>query len=354
MDRSGSGVASFPHRDPFPLRAGKFRERHFQTVWERRLFRSGGLLTEDGRAVVVDFPGLRSVEGGPDFRGARLRIGGRPVWGDVELHLTTDGWRGHRHDGDGAYDGVVLHVALRRGRSPGPRGVAELVLESALDRSLDDLAREPGAAVPSRDAGELDRLGDLRFDRRVGSFVRAVAREGRAAALHRGVFVALGYKHNRAPFEELSRIVPWGSIAGATADAIEARLGAAAAGLCWRTRGVRPANHPRRRIAQGARWLAAGAPPDPERFFGEDRGHAVRANVLLPLAVAAGTPEEAAAARDRFRALAPGPANRRLRDAAALYGLDRVETLRQEWGLYESLCATVPGPWGCVTLETRS
>jgi hypothetical protein len=69
-----------------------YTERDLQDLWERQRFRREGLLTEDAQAVVVDFPGFRSVEGGPDFQGAVLRIGGVRRSGDVELHLSPSGW----------------------------------------------------------------------------------------------------------------------------------------------------------------------------------------------------------------------------------------------------------------------
>lgn len=335
-----------------------FTEKHLQIVWGLRLFRQAGLLTEDARALVVDFPGLPSVEGGPDFRGARLRIGGRETAGDVELHLTTDGWRAHGHGAQGAYDGVVLHVALERGRSPGPGGVAELVLAPYLDRSLADLSRElePGApAAPG--PGDLDALGDARFERRVERLRRI--REPVAQVFWREVLIALGYKENKAPFEELARLAPLAALRGA--DDLEGRLRESAARLRWRLRGVRPGNRPDRRIGGAARWLAAvgtDAPhvphferpaeatfdPDGTGQIGPERAAAIRANVVLPLAAAAGTPDQARRARTAFRDGAPGAPHRKIRDAVALFGTGAPTTLRREWGLMEALSRFLLAP----------
>ncbi|GEM_PF-5551819 len=334
-----------------------FRERELQTVWERRLFRPEGLLTEDARPLVVDFPGLRSVEGGPDFRGARLRIGGRPILGDVEMHLTTDGWRHHGHGKNGAYDGVVLHVALERGRDVGTAAAPELILAPHLDRSRAELARDvarPVRPLSETTPAELDRLGEVRFDRRVASLRLRIERTGLLSAFWREVLIALGYKHNKAGFEELARLVPLESLQGLDESSIEARLRSEASGVRWRTRGVRPANRPLRRMAGLARWLGSVGTERPEAshlerplsasfdprhsgLIGRDRDRQMAANVSLPIAVAAGSPEQAASARDLFRTASAGPANRRIRDGMGTFGFARPETLRREWGVMEFL-----------------
>lgn len=328
-----------------------FREVHLQRVWAYRLFRQDGLLTEDARPVVVEFPGIPSVEGGPDFRDARLRIGGVPVTGDVELHLTTDGWRDHAHDRNGAYDATILHVALDRGRAPGRAGLAELILAPYLDRSRADLAEELEPPLLSARVSdtELDRWGERRFERRVERLRRLLASASTAQVFYREILIGLGYKHNKAPFAELARLVPLSSLEGLARDGIERRLAEAARDLPWRVRGVRPANRPRRRIEGAANWLAAAgtraphrpylerpmeASFDPERI-GPDREADLRANVVLPMAVAAGSRKQAEEARRWFARLPGGHAHRRLRDAEPWIGIGRATTLRRAWGILE-------------------
>jgi hypothetical protein len=230
-----------------------YAERDLQELWARQAFRRDGLLTEDARRVVVEFPGLPSLEGGPDFRGARLEIGGLRVTGDVEIHLTPSGWRAHGHDRDGAYAGVVLHVVLRRDAfvAPPRTGLPLLVLEPHLH----------AAAAPSRVEadGDLDALGEAWFAERRARLLRQLERRGADELLYREILVALGYRHNQAGMAELSRRCPLGSLPDG-AGAAEARLRSAAEGLprgTWRLRSARPANHPWRRLAGMARFLAA-------------------------------------------------------------------------------------------------
>jgi hypothetical protein len=276
-------------------------EEDLQEIWERGHFRRSGLLTEDARPVVVEHPGTRSAEGGPDFRAARLVLGGRRVAGDVEVHLTPSGWRAHGHDRDPAYAGVVLHVVLRRDpfREPPPEPPV-LVLEPYLFGPAD---AGPGQAAPG--PAELDALGDRWFAERRARLRRAVQRRGPDGALYREILVALGYKHNKAAMAELARRCPLASLKGPAGE-IEARLLAEARALppeLWRVRNVRPANHPFRRLGGLARFLAAAGEeglarglarrpaleemrawldPDGTGQIGPDRALEIALNVFVP------------------------------------------------------------------------
>ena len=49
---------------------------------------------------------------GPDFKEARLEIGGEEIVGDVEIHFYAEDWFAHGHDRDPNFDRVVLDVVL--------------------------------------------------------------------------------------------------------------------------------------------------------------------------------------------------------------------------------------------------
>ena len=240
-----------------------YSERDLQLVWERQAFRRENLLTEDARRVVVEFPGVRAGEGGPDFTGARIVLGGVRRSGDVELHLVPSGWRAHGHHRDGAYAGVILHVVLRRDPFVEPPRVPPvLVLEPYL------------GVVPGREAGpwgsvhfpvsgsdDLDVLGEAWFAERRARLERALERAPADEVLYREILVALGYKLNKAPMAEVARRCPLHSLRGGAPE-IHARLRAAAEDLprpMWRLRRGRPANHPWRRLEGMARFVAAAA-----------------------------------------------------------------------------------------------
>jgi len=317
--------------------ASLYTERELQALWERQEFRRENLLTEDSRRVEVEFPGLASREGGPDFTGARLVIGGERRSGDVEIHLTPSGWRAHGHDRDGAYAGVILHVVLRRDPWRDPRGgaIPVLVLEPYLR----------GAAGPSGPAadGDLGRLGEAWFAERRARMERGIARSGPDGALYREILVALGYKRNQAAMAELARRRPLETLP-AGAGPIEAELRAAADSLppgSWRLRNVRPANHPLRRLSGMARFLAASRgeglalglarlrtpaemaawlDPDGTGLIGDGRALEVALNVFVPF-----LGEEA------WRRIADGPPPPLPGAAARALGT-RVRTVREYFG----------------------
>ena len=82
---------------------------HF--TWKHRLLPAGTLYTQRGQELEVIDPGLHNHHAGPDFFGAKVRIGGLLWAGSVEIHERASDWMRHGHHTDPAYDNVVLHVA---------------------------------------------------------------------------------------------------------------------------------------------------------------------------------------------------------------------------------------------------
>ena len=68
------------------------------------------LKTVDDYTVVIDKPGRRNVNSGPDFFDARVRINGTLWAGNVEIHVNGSDWFKHHHHLDPAYSNVLLHV----------------------------------------------------------------------------------------------------------------------------------------------------------------------------------------------------------------------------------------------------
>ena len=235
-----------------------FRERHLQVVWGLGWYCPDGLRTEDGRAVFVEDPGIPNSGAGPDFRDARLRIGSRHVRGDVELHLRSDGWAEHHHDEAGSYSSVVLHVALYRGRRSCPASIPELILSPALSKSQVELVEElafSGGRHAVSPLPNFEKLGEVRFQRKVDRLKRLGGMASPGQIFYRNVLIALGYRPNGAPFEELSRLVPLAMLQRRSRSGIEDLLRERARTLSWRKRGVRPGNHPLRfRHYKGGDW----------------------------------------------------------------------------------------------------
>lgn len=81
-----------------------------QYVWQHRLLLHSDMTTVDGRKVSIIDPGRLNTDSGPDFFNAKVRIADRLWAGDVEIHVRASDWHRHGHDGNPAYDSVVLHV----------------------------------------------------------------------------------------------------------------------------------------------------------------------------------------------------------------------------------------------------
>ena len=320
-------------------------------LWRERAVRQKNLRTTEGRRVKVLYPGRPGTEAGPDFRDALIfREGTGLVRGDVELHLHTKDWDRHGHASDHRYNGVVLHGVLAPPNSPQPLpsgGEAPAVgLQSLLESSSDSdhkgknnqrsalwaLLKSRGYPKPATRSEALfllERAGVARFLQKAATFESLVKELGAEEALYQALMESLGYSENRAGFLELARRVPYEALLKAVSEYPPAmrphrmeEILLETAGLekgkknvmdrqSWRLFRIRPANHPRRRIAGAARllhrtsspgllasalqWVGSGpfkaivqglTVPHPSHgpaLIGRSRAQDITVNVLLPL-----------------------------------------------------------------------
>ncbi len=262
-----------------------FPERLLQKIWLQGLFETRTARLSDGRSLEVLAPGRWNRLGGPDFRGARLRIDGQEVTGDVEVHFHAADWARHGHGSDPAYNEVVLHVVLYepRGALRPPctslgRPIAQLVLLPWLHCCLEEFAADDAVeGITHRDTVRLGEVlldlepaartqqlrvaAEKRWRQKVAFAGARIARLGWAGACYHTALEILGYRFNRAAMLAVAERWPLDAGRGIPTEA-EAL---AAGGALWRTQGVRPANAPRRRLAQYRAWVAA-VPDWPERW----------------------------------------------------------------------------------------
>ncbi len=294
-------------------------ERLVQAIWQHQRLRRGELKTISGQSVCVFHPGFANLEGGPDFRGAVLQIGGdAPCSGDVEVDLRASGWRAHGHDRNPNFKNVLLHVVWdepSKDARDDQAGPPILPLKHVLDATLEELSLSleneslrslpesfrGKCCAPLRELSELELIRLLGEAARVrlenkGAWFRAQAKDvGWEQALWNGLFRALGYKHNSWPMQHLaeqracllkpiesgerlfalqarllgmSGLLPdeltraqkstdsylrrvwdfWWRERDAFSDCLQPRT-------AWRFHGLRPANHPSRRLALASHWL---------------------------------------------------------------------------------------------------
>jgi hypothetical protein len=266
-----------------------FSEKLLQKIWLRGEFDRVTARTLGGQGVKILHPGKWNLLGGPDFKGARMRLGDGPeITGDVELHLRAADWDAHAHARDPAYDGVVLHVVLFPPEGPavtrGARGdLPVLALLPLLHHDLEEFAAEDavaslagrvGARLPEELAAlsmaEVELLlkqhAAKRWQQKVRYARLRLDRLSWEQACHHAALEILGYRFNRAPMLQVALRWPlaeWvreGPLAEEVFAAIREDGG-------WSVQGVRPANHPRTRLRQYAAWVRA-RPDWPERLRG--------------------------------------------------------------------------------------
>lgn len=294
-------------------------ERLLQVVWSRQRLRRHDLRTQGGERVTVLHPGFWNREPGPDFRHAVIQFDEEPpVSGDVEIDLRSDGWHTHGHDRNPAFSGVVLHVVWDPGK-PARTLIPTLSISNRLDVPLGELTELlEGEIPPPLTQGQegrckaplqslepeslrvlLNEAAGIRFESRARQ-LRARAQEaGWQQTLVEALLRGLGYKHNAWPMQRLAELAPlmreiladqghessplhWQALLLGTGGLLPADLKpVATAGhlyvrqlwniwwrerdrlapfvlpaKLWRMAGIRPANHPQRRLALASHWLA--------------------------------------------------------------------------------------------------
>lgn len=284
-----------------------------QAVWFHQRLVRDHLTTLDGRSLRVLHPGFWNHEAGPDFRDAVIQIGdAAPVQGDVEIDLKSGDWKSHHHDTNPDFRNVALHVIWRRGGTPSQ---ATLELEPVLDSPIESLrwwhGSDSAKAFPEHLTGNccaplrelssnqlrelLAQAAIIRLHAKASQFQARARQAGWEQSLWEGLFRGLGYKRNVWPMLRLGELrnrFTAGLDHGAVLQ-VQARL-LGVGGLLpeeltrrqqrtddylrqlwdgwWRERdtfadcalprslwnlaGIRPANHPQRRLALAGHWLA--------------------------------------------------------------------------------------------------
>jgi len=215
-----------------------FTERHLQCVWADAHLRPASLVTRSGESLSVVDPGRWNLEAGPDFLDAVLLLGPerRRIQGDVEIHIRPADWVHHGHANDPRYRRVVAHVTYAPGNvslDALPPGAVEVALREPLAASpsfsfesidvtaypyaaLPDSPRPCAATLQGRDPDVLGSLLETAGVHRMQLKAERVAtRLTKASAddvLYREILGALGYKQNTAVCRELAERVPYEAV----------------------------------------------------------------------------------------------------------------------------------------------
>jgi Protein of unknown function (DUF2851) len=286
-------------------------ERLLQAIWQHQRLLRDQLKTLDNEPVRVLHPGFQNREAGPDFHDAVLQIGsGPPHSGDIEVDLQPSGWRAHGHDRNPAFGNVVLHVVWESER-PASGAPPTVLLRPVLDAPLGELSlwlgSEAAGELPPTMQGAcarglrelppealtelLRQAAQVRLESKAARFQARARQAGWEQSLWEGLFRALGYKNNVWPMQHLAELRPRWWASGGDAPTMEARLFGISGLLpvelprsgeddyvrgiwdrwwrerdafsdclapreLWRLNGLRPPNHPQRRLALASCWSA--------------------------------------------------------------------------------------------------
>lgn len=347
-----------------------------ELTWQARWFSGAcgrNFATTSGSEVVITDFGQWNREAGPDFVNASIRIDGKDSRGAIEVDLSPSGWEQHGHAANPAYENVVLHVVVQGSarrhfsRTLAHREVPQVCLadhESAVTEWSGFAAARPGRCLAPLRELPVDKQCDLlavaarkRFERKGSDLQRMVDSRGTDAALYESIAIVLGYKNNKLPFQLLAQHVPLQMASSAKGEALLFGVGgflerpgppsgAAKSELAqlwsswwkqrasfgnsilprsaWNLAGIRPANHPLRRIAAlsslARRWKSVRTAIEsadldrltdvleslehpfwsyhctwnsprrktPLALIGSDRIREIYANIVVPLALARG------------------------------------------------------------------
>ncbi len=347
-----------------------YRERHLQCLWADPRNRPSTLKTTDGEIVEIEHPGEWNLESGPDFHNAVLLIGKekRRISGDLEIHIHPAGWNQHGHAGDPRYENVRFHIVYFQG--PEIPGLIQIPLQEILSSdpkfSFDniDLTAFPYSIPsgdfplkgmdPDRKTDYLEAAGEERLRLKAERLALAMQNKEPEQVLWEELMASLGYKNNKAAFRKLASVMPatrLRSIAKTPGEAYSILLGLS--GLLpknpdpewppdtrnfirsiwdfwwrqpselqetalkksdWILAGIRPANHPVRRLMAAAFYAFRidASPPNydgltdfPDNFWnthiswktrceptalvGQSRANAIITNILVPFRAASGS-----------------------------------------------------------------
>ena len=200
------------------------KEELLHHIWQHRLFSSKGFKTVDGLLIEVIRPGELNSDSGPDFRNARINVGGTEWAGNVEIHVRSSDWLRHNHQNDSAYSNIILHVVFeddlkeKLGSFP-TLELKNLISNQVLRRyeNINSSSDELPCGTQFLEVPELIRaawfesllIGRLQ---RKSEWMSSLVDECRGdieQAFMIVLFRAFGMKVNAEPFEQLARQTPW-------------------------------------------------------------------------------------------------------------------------------------------------
>ena len=255
---------------------GTFRveENVIQKIWAEQDFNVENLHTSCGMKLKVVSQGIwNRTEEGPDFKNAVIQLNEKEFSGDIEIHFDAREWKNHLHNQNKNFDRVILHVTLFPSKelkintftSSGTK-IPQIVLLPLLSQSLEEHMEE--AAIKSLASGvsdlplklvspesmfefkkDVQKLAQARWEQKKKFAKKKLKTAPFKQVFHESFLEALGYRRNRSPMLRIAQFHPWQEWSNKVVSASDLFDSETE----WKTKGQRPANHPKVRLEQYAK-----------------------------------------------------------------------------------------------------
>lgn len=296
--------------EELPAADPELSEMEVQSLWAVGMFGNEWESERHGHVSILDF-GEWNRSAGPDFLFAEIKMNGRLVRGDIEIDPNAQAWEQHGHGANPRFNNVVLHVVLTKPpqgwytRNSMHMEVPVVYLSAQRVREALEIQQPAIDAICGRNdwngrtelcAKPLEGMNPAQIETLLMSaaahrieckrrrYRRKVAVLGEAQASYEAWAECLGYSANKEPMIMLARRAPLHRLRGVDAEAVllgmagflkpvlpsraepEARAyhrrvwdawwkvkdDFALEGQrspTWQFTGIRPFNHPHRRVA---------------------------------------------------------------------------------------------------------
>ncbi len=208
-----------------------------QKLWKSRKIFDQELFTTTGRKLEVIFEGTENLDTGPDLKDAIIKLDGKLIKGDVEVHLNESGWYSHGHHTDPRYNNVVLHLISEKpnGKNLIERedGVQIHQLFINIDSLKTALWKNPKTNSPeiiesshtnpdcplsykeqSKILATINEAGSRRLHNKVEQLRENSNSRSWDQILYQKLLEALGYSKNQVPFRKLGELIPYELVCG--------------------------------------------------------------------------------------------------------------------------------------------
>ena len=193
-------------------------------LWKYKKVNIHNLKTIQGEKVEMIRFGMHNSDSGPDFSNAQVRIEGQLWAGNIEIHLLNSDWRKHKHQKDGAYRNVILHVVYNNDKQvldKDGNAIPTLELKGLIDQELinnhNNLFSQSDSDIPCGEQLKtvdeftiqswINRLAFERLERK-SEEIKATFHQNKnnwEETFYQYLFKYFGLKVNALPFELLAK-----------------------------------------------------------------------------------------------------------------------------------------------------